>query len=58
MSIARKDERYTEELVDQISDAFSRSLTAKKTTEGEDSAPGLVIKGDARDTPKPKRRDR
>jgi len=56
MSIARKDERHTEELVDEISDGFNRAVGATKPEEGKPAQPRFVITGDARATPPPRRR--
>ncbi|WP_410668809.1 hypothetical protein [Amycolatopsis sp. cmx-4-68] len=57
MGIQRKDERHSEELVDEISEGFNRAVGEKKT-EDEAPKPRFVITGDARATPPPRRRQR
>ena len=57
MGIQRKDERHSEELVDEISEGFNRAVGEKKT--GEEAAkPRFVITGDARAAQPPRRRER
>jgi len=56
MSYARKDDRHNDDLVDEIADGFKRKLEEKR--EDGKPAPGFTITGDARDAPKPRRRDR
>jgi hypothetical protein len=56
MSIARKDERHTEELVDEISDGFNRAVGGDKVEDGKPAQPRFVITGDARSAPPPRRR--
>lgn len=57
MSYARKDDRHNDDLVDEIADGFNRTLKEKRE-DGKPAAPGFTITGDARDTPKPRRRER
>ncbi|WP_326568407.1 hypothetical protein VSH64_42705 [Amycolatopsis rhabdoformis] len=61
MSYARRDDRHNDDLVDEIADGFERTLKEKREdSEGnaKPAGPGFVITGDARNTPKPRRRDR
>ena len=57
MSLARKDDRHNEDLVEEIADGFKRTLKEPED-EGKPKSPGFVITGDARSSPKPRRRDR
>ncbi|WP_199730711.1 hypothetical protein [Amycolatopsis panacis] len=57
MSYARKDDRHNDDLVDEIADGFNRTLKEKRE-DGKPAAPGFTITGDARDAPKPRRRER
>ncbi|MGW4483561.1 hypothetical protein ACWEOE_06950 [Amycolatopsis sp. NPDC004368] len=61
MSYARRDDRHNDDLVDEIADGFERTLKEKRedsTGKTQPTGPGFVITGDARNTPKPRRRDR
>jgi hypothetical protein len=58
MGVQRKDEKHSEELVDEISDGFNRAVGAKQDDEGAPAKPKFVITGDARATPPKRRRDR
>jgi hypothetical protein len=58
MGVQRKDERYKEELVDDISEGFNRAVGAKPDDEDAPAKPKFVITGDARATPPKRRRDR
>ncbi|WP_200862930.1 hypothetical protein [Amycolatopsis orientalis] len=57
MSYARKDDRHNDELVDEIADGFKRTLQEKRE-DGKPAGPAFTITGDARNAPKPRRRDR
>ncbi|HWD04252.1 MAG TPA: hypothetical protein VG674_17580 [Amycolatopsis sp.] len=58
MSYARRDDRHNEDLVNEIADGFARTIKEKKDGEETRSGPGFTITGDARNAPKPRRRDR
>jgi hypothetical protein len=58
MGVQRKDEKHSEELVDEISDGFNRAVGAKKDEEDAAPKPRFVITGDARATPPKRRRER
>jgi hypothetical protein len=60
MSVARKDDRHSEDLVDEIADSFNRALSAKKAEDGEQKAerPRFVVTGDSRTPPRKNHRDR
>lgn len=50
MSVARKDDRHNDDLVNEISDGFNRALNAKEADqEGEKpQQPRFVVTGDSR----------
>jgi hypothetical protein len=58
MSVARKDDRHNEDLVDEIADSFNRALGAKKAGDDEPEAgrPRFVVTGDSRTHPRKNRR--
>jgi hypothetical protein len=60
MSVARKDDRHNENLVDEIADSFNRALSAKKADEGEQKRerPRFVVTGDSRTAPRKNREAR
>ncbi|MEV4599984.1 hypothetical protein AB0K15_21610 [Amycolatopsis sp. NPDC049253] len=58
MSYVRRDDKHNDDVVDEIADGFERTLKEKREGDTKPSGPGFTITGDARNAPKPRRRDR